>query len=49
MKISGRLLRGESHNTPFLTSILLSEHAAEEKKEATYAKLLNRPKGQAKR
>jgi hypothetical protein len=47
MRISGRFLRGESHNAPFFPSILLSVRAAVEKKEAAYAKLLNRPEGQA--
>jgi len=46
MRISARLLRGESQNTPFLLSILLSGRAAGEKKAAAYAKLLNSPKGQ---
>jgi len=46
MRISARLLRGKSHNAPFLLSILLSGRAAGEKKAAAYAKLLNRPKGQ---
>src|SRR5271170_353215 len=46
MRISARRLRGESHNAPFLLSILLSGRAAGEKKAAAYAKLLNRPKGQ---
>jgi hypothetical protein len=46
MRISARLLSGESHNAPFFPSILLSGCAAVEKKEAAYAKLLNRPKGQ---
>src|SRR5271155_2318742 len=46
MRISVRLLPRESHNAPFFLSILLSARAAEEKKEAVYAKLLNRPEGQ---
>src|SRR5271156_1980987 len=46
MRISGRLLRGESHNSPLFPSILLSARVAGEKKEAAYAKLLNRPEGQ---
>jgi hypothetical protein len=46
MQMSGRLLRRENHNAPFFPSILLSASAAGEKKEAVYAKLLNRPKGQ---
>jgi hypothetical protein len=46
IQISGRLLRGESHNAPFFLSILLSERAAGEKKAAAYAKLHNRPEGQ---
>jgi hypothetical protein len=46
MRISGRLLRGENHNPPFFTSILLSVRVAGEKKAAVYAKLHNRPEGQ---
>jgi hypothetical protein len=46
MQISGRFLRGESHKAPFFPPILLSARAGVEKKEAVYAKLLNRPKGQ---
>src|SRR5271156_1544090 len=46
MRISGRLLRGESYNSPLFPSILLSARATGEKKEAAYAKLLNRPEGQ---
>jgi hypothetical protein len=49
MKIPGRLLPGESHNAPFFPSILLSGHAAGEKKAAADAKLLNRPEGQGAR
>jgi hypothetical protein len=49
MQVPERLLPGESQNAPLFTSILLRGRATEEKKAAAYAKLHNRPEGQAVR
>ncbi len=45
----GAFSPGESHKAPFFPSILLTVRATEEKKDAAYAKLLNRPEGQGER